>query len=45
GWALREYSKTEPVSVERFVDSTQLAALSRREALKWLKKKGESTQD
>ncbi|WP_035097766.1 DNA alkylation repair protein [Anoxybacteroides tepidamans] len=34
GWALREYSKTSPASVERFVESEHLAPLSRREALK-----------
>jgi len=34
GWALREYSKTNPASVRIFVDSHTLAPLSRREALK-----------
>lgn len=34
GWALREYSKTDPDSVERFVSKHQLKPLSRREALK-----------
>lgn len=34
GWALREYSKTDPDSVEGFVDAHQLKQLSRREALK-----------
>ena len=34
GWALREYSKTDPGFVQAFVDSHQLAPLSRREALK-----------
>lgn len=38
GWALREYSKTAPTAVERFAQETDLAALSRREALKWIKK-------
>jgi 3-methyladenine DNA glycosylase AlkD len=37
GWALREYSKTEPDAVRRFVgDHPELSGLSRREALKWL---------
>ncbi|MFQ4138397.1 DNA alkylation repair protein [Nodosilinea sp. PGN35] len=40
GWALREYSKVEPGAVQVFVAETPLAALSRREALKWLKAKG-----
>ncbi len=39
GWALREHSKTDAQRVIRFVESTQLAPLSRREALKWLKLK------
>lgn len=38
GWALREYAKTNPESVRRFVSETELPALSRREALKHLKK-------
>lgn len=36
GWVLREYSKTNPQSVQRFVDSHSLSALSRREAIKYL---------
>lgn len=40
GWALREYSKTAPEAVQAFVAERQLAPLSRREALKWLKTKG-----
>ncbi len=38
GWALREYSKTDPVAVRRFVtaNTTRLAPLSRREALRLL---------
>ena len=39
GWALREFSKTEPVSVVDFVSSHTLAQLSQREALKWVIKK------
>jgi len=37
GWALREYAKTDPDRVRKFVQETPLAALSRREALKHLK--------
>lgn len=40
GWALREYSKTAPDAVIAFVEATELAPLSRREALKWLEKHG-----
>lgn len=36
GWALREFSKTNPDSVKNFIESTELAALSRREGLKYL---------
>ena len=36
GWALREYSKTNPDSVKKFIESTELAALSRREGSKYL---------
>ena len=36
GWVLREYSKTNPVWVSEFVDSTTLSPLSKREALKWI---------
>jgi 3-methyladenine DNA glycosylase AlkD len=34
GWVLREYSKTNPDAVLKFVNSHQLSALSRKEALK-----------
>lgn len=34
GWALREYSKTNPELVRSFVTNTKLKPLSRREALK-----------
>lgn len=37
GWALRAYSVTEPLAVERFVAVTQLAPLSEREALRLLR--------
>lgn len=40
GWALREYSKTDPTAVKTFVAEQSLAPLSRREALKWLKNHG-----
>jgi 3-methyladenine DNA glycosylase AlkD len=36
GWALREYSKTDPDAVAAFVAEISLAPLSRREALKWI---------
>lgn len=41
GWALREYSKTNADQVIDFINTTpELATLSRREGLKWLKNKG-----
>jgi 3-methyladenine DNA glycosylase AlkD len=36
GWALREYSKTDPVSVKAFIEVNQLAPLSVREGSKYL---------
>lgn len=36
GWALREYSKTDPEAVRDFVRQHPLAPLTKREALKWL---------
>ncbi|MBT8195066.1 MAG: DNA alkylation repair protein [Bacteroidia bacterium] len=36
GWALREYSKTNPKAVKSFVKSTNLSNLSVREATKYL---------
>jgi 3-methyladenine DNA glycosylase AlkD len=36
GWALREYSKTNPASVKTFIEGTQLAPLSVREGSKYL---------
>ena len=39
GWALREYSKTNPEFVIRFVRANKLSGLSEREALKWLRNK------
>jgi 3-methyladenine DNA glycosylase AlkD len=41
GWALREYSKTNPDFVIGFVRDNKTSGLSEREALKWLKNKGE----
>ena len=38
GWVLREYSKTDPGFVVRFVQSHELSGLSHREALKWLER-------
>ncbi|WP_144512514.1 DNA alkylation repair protein [Bacillus sp. FJAT-22090] len=37
GWVLREYAKTNPEVVRQFVESTKLAPLSKREALKHIK--------
>jgi 3-methyladenine DNA glycosylase AlkD len=37
GWALREYSKTNPESVRSFISSASLAPLSIREGSKYLK--------
>ena len=38
GWALREQLKIDPAVVQKFVDENELAPLSRREALKVLKR-------
>ena len=38
GWSLREYSKTDPGFVVRFVQSYELSGLSHREAIKWLER-------
>lgn len=40
GWALREYSKTNPEWVISFVKTHNLTSLSKRESLKYLKKIG-----
>lgn len=40
GWALREYSKTDPDAVVAFIRKEKLAPLTRREGLKWVKKGG-----
>jgi 3-methyladenine DNA glycosylase AlkD len=34
GWALREYAKTNPEAVKKFVTNTDLKPLSKKEALK-----------
>ncbi|MGG1398852.1 DNA alkylation repair protein [Bacillus salipaludis] len=36
GWALREYSKTNPASVRKFIESHKLAPLSVREGSKYI---------
>ena len=36
GWSLRQYARVDPKSVKRFVNSTALHPLSRREAMKHL---------
>jgi 3-methyladenine DNA glycosylase AlkD len=38
GWALRQYTRTDPQAVRAFVAATALNPLSAREALKWLDK-------
>lgn len=38
GWALREYSKTDPAWVRGFLDTHEVAALTRREASKHLER-------
>ncbi|WP_281249083.1 DNA alkylation repair protein [Halobacillus massiliensis] len=39
GWALREYSKTNPAAVLNYIEQNELRPLSRREGLKWIKEK------
>ncbi|MEI5908290.1 DNA alkylation repair protein [Bacillus spongiae] len=39
GWALREYSKTNPDLVINFIEAEPLASLSKREGLKYIKAK------
>lgn len=36
GWALRQYARTDPKAVKKFVNATELHPLSRREAMKHL---------
>ena len=38
GWSLREYTKTDPAPILKFLEETTLAPLSRREALKIINK-------
>lgn len=38
GWALRQYSYTDPVAVKQFVAETDLSPLSQREALKGIQR-------
>lgn len=38
GWALREYSKTNPDAVTHFIEQQNIHGLAKREALKWLSK-------
>lgn len=38
GWALRQYSRTDPKAVRQFVESQRLAPLTRREALRLMDK-------
>jgi 3-methyladenine DNA glycosylase AlkD len=40
GWVLREYTRYYPEKIVGFVENNELANLSRREALKYLKNKG-----
>ncbi|MEM6316386.1 MAG: DNA alkylation repair protein [Bacteroidota bacterium] len=40
GWALREYSKTDWALVLNFIENNNLAPLTQREGLKWMKAKG-----
>lgn len=44
GWALREYSKTDPDAVRDYVEhhENQLSGLSKREALKVINKRSQS---
>lgn len=42
GWALRQYSRTNPEAVENFVQQTPVSALTRREALRLIKKAREN---
>jgi 3-methyladenine DNA glycosylase AlkD len=38
GWALREYSKTNPSQVKHFLSTTQLPTLCKREAMRYIQK-------
>jgi len=39
GWALREYSKTDPEAVQQFIESEKLAPLSKREGMKHINRR------
>lgn len=41
GWVLREYSKTDPEAVIKFVNSHELKPLSRKEAMKVIERKNQ----
>ncbi len=41
GWALRQYSRTDPSAVKSFVRTRDLAPLSAREALRWMAHHGD----
>lgn len=36
GWSLRQYSKSEPEAVQKFVEEIQLKGLAKREAIKYI---------
>jgi 3-methyladenine DNA glycosylase AlkD len=38
GWALRQYSKTNPRAVRKFIETNALSSLTRREGLRLLEK-------
>lgn len=38
GWALREYSKANPIIVKEFVENTDLSTLSKKEGMKFINK-------
>jgi 3-methyladenine DNA glycosylase AlkD len=40
GWALREYSKTNPAAVKKFVKTAPLTNFSKKEAMKWVEREG-----
>lgn len=40
GWALRQYSKTNPEAVLHFIQTNRLPSLTHREGLKWMKNQG-----
>jgi 3-methyladenine DNA glycosylase AlkD len=40
GWALRQYTRVDPIGVRKFVAETPLNPLSAREALSWLNQRG-----